>query len=201
MAARRGKRSATPTFFTTHQVATLLGVSIASVVNWTRQGRLQARRTPGGHRRIAMAELLRFAREHDYPLPPEFTDALERTAGPPTVLILHGQRDFAELVAEFLALDGGVEVLVASDPLEAGFLLANRSVRVVVVQLEDGEIDARAVARLPWADDARPILLGSTTLRTHDIDRLVAEAVVAEVIEQTADVSEYVRRIRSYIDA
>ncbi|RME22812.1 MAG: helix-turn-helix domain-containing protein [Deltaproteobacteria bacterium] len=200
MAPRGHRRRDVPTFFTTHQVAGLLGVSITTVVNWTRQGRLKSQRTPGGHRRIALQELLRFAREHDYPLPPEFVASAAPAARPPGVLLVHRQRDFAQLVAEFLTLDGTIEVLAATDPVKVGFLLGRRRVRVVVVHLDDGEIDPHAIARLPWGEDERPVILASTTLRTHDTDRLVEEGVVAEVIEQTADVDAYVSRIRRRLE-
>jgi excisionase family DNA binding protein len=54
--------------FTTRQTATLLGVSESSVKRWVDRGRLHADRTAGGHRRIPLPELVRFAREEGVPL-------------------------------------------------------------------------------------------------------------------------------------
>ena len=47
------------------QVAEALGASESSLKRWTDTGRLRATRTPGGHRRIAVREAVRFARESD----------------------------------------------------------------------------------------------------------------------------------------
>ncbi|CAN5906297.1 excisionase family DNA-binding protein [soil metagenome] len=56
-------------------VATALGVSESSLKRWVDSGRLVATKTEGGHRKIAVAEALRFVRETNAPLArPELLD-------------------------------------------------------------------------------------------------------------------------------
>jgi excisionase family DNA binding protein len=55
----------TPTYLTTGEAAQRLGVSAQTVVNWIDQGRLPAIRTLGGHRRIALGDLLELATQLD----------------------------------------------------------------------------------------------------------------------------------------
>ena len=62
-------------FYTTHEAARLLGVSLPTVVNWIKARRLKAHRTPGGHRRIAREDLASFMVRHGMPLPDELSDA------------------------------------------------------------------------------------------------------------------------------
>lgn len=62
-------------FYTTHEAARLLGVSLPTVVNWIKARRLKAHRTPGGHRRIAREDLAAFMLRHGVPLPEELSDA------------------------------------------------------------------------------------------------------------------------------
>jgi len=62
-------------FYTTHDAAQLLGVSLPTVVNWIDERRLRCHRTPGGHRRIPREELAAFALRHGMPLAPELSDA------------------------------------------------------------------------------------------------------------------------------
>jgi excisionase family DNA binding protein len=62
-------------FYTTHQAAELLGVSLPTVVNWIRDRRLHCHRTPGGHRRIAREELAAFMLRQGMPLAEELSDA------------------------------------------------------------------------------------------------------------------------------
>jgi CheY-like chemotaxis protein len=58
-------------YYTSHQVGNLLQVNPSSVVKWINDGLLQAFRTPGGHRRVAAVELVRFAQHHGMPVPEE----------------------------------------------------------------------------------------------------------------------------------
>lgn len=62
-------------FYTTFEAARLLGVSLPTVVNWIGERRLAAHRTPGGHRRIAAAELAAFMLRHGMPVPAELAGA------------------------------------------------------------------------------------------------------------------------------
>src|SRR6266568_4650408 len=57
-------------FYTTHEAAQVLGVSLPTVVNWIKARRLKAHRTPGGHRRIAREDLAGFMLRQGIPLPP-----------------------------------------------------------------------------------------------------------------------------------
>jgi excisionase family DNA binding protein len=50
------------------QLAQALGVSESSVKRWVDGGRIDARRTPGGHRRIPVPEAIRFVRQSQHSL-------------------------------------------------------------------------------------------------------------------------------------
>ena len=50
-------------WYTTGDVARLLGVSDRTVVNWVRAGILQAFTTPGGHRRFRVPEIDEFLQQ------------------------------------------------------------------------------------------------------------------------------------------
>jgi excisionase family DNA binding protein len=62
-------------YYTTHEAAGLLGVSLPTVVNWIKARRIRAHRTPGGHRRIAREDLAGFMLRQGIPLPDELADA------------------------------------------------------------------------------------------------------------------------------
>ena len=54
---------------TSHQVGELLQVNPSSINKWVNDGRIQAFRTPGGHRRIRVADLVAFLEKHKMPVP------------------------------------------------------------------------------------------------------------------------------------
>lgn len=63
-------------FYTTFDAARLLGVSLPTVVNWIEARRIKAHRTPGGHRRIASADLAAFMLRHGIQIPEELSGAV-----------------------------------------------------------------------------------------------------------------------------
>jgi excisionase family DNA binding protein len=68
---------------TTTEVGQVLQVGGTTINNWVRAGRLAATRTPGGHIRVRVADLLVFVRENHMSIP----QALQ-TLGRPRVLVV-----------------------------------------------------------------------------------------------------------------
>src|SRR5512144_265589 len=103
-------------FYTTHEAARLLGVSLPTVVNWIKARRLKAHRTPGGHRRIAREELAVFMVRHGMPLPEELAGAAPAR---PKALVIGEAGPMREGVARQLA-EGRYAVEQASSGFAAG---------------------------------------------------------------------------------
>jgi excisionase family DNA binding protein len=118
-------------FYTTHEAARLLGVSLPTVVNWIKGRRLKAHRTPGGHRRIAAEDLAELMVRHGIPVPPELSDAasVRRKA-----LVVAQAGPLREGVARQLA-QAGLAVEQASPGFAAGTALARFVPDVVVLSL------------------------------------------------------------------
>jgi len=148
-AAKAGAGDGGPAYLSTHQVAQIFGVSLPTVVNWTRDGRLKAHRTPGGHRRIAREELLRFAREYEYPLPP----GMEPESGPARVLVVDSERDFGDMLRDYLELEGGYRVMVADGPFEAGYHLGRFRPHLLLVDTGIPGLDLLAALRIVKRED------------------------------------------------
>lgn len=63
-----GRRLGMKELLSPKQVAQALGVSESSLKRWCDQGLIATVRTGGGHRRVSLADVLRFVREGDHPL-------------------------------------------------------------------------------------------------------------------------------------
>lgn len=99
------------------EVGELLQVNPSSVNKWVSQGRIPAFRTPGGHRRIRVADLVRFLREHEMPIPRALSGGARRR-----LLVVDDDPRFLRSVARLLKshrdridaqlVDNGIDALV-----------------------------------------------------------------------------------------
>ena len=77
----------------TFAIAGLLNVDAGSVANWIDKDLLKAHRTPGGHRRVELEDLLQFLREHNMPIPPDLETK------PICILVVDDEESVAKLIS------------------------------------------------------------------------------------------------------
>ena len=117
-------------YLTTFEASRMLGVSLPTVVNWINANRLEAYRTPGGHRRIAREELASFIRRHEMPMPPE----LEGEGEAVRIMIVHDDAARAHQVAGALKR-AGYEGATVADLFAAGLRIGLSKYDLVVVDV------------------------------------------------------------------
>jgi excisionase family DNA binding protein len=123
-------------------VAQMVGVSVSSVSKWIDEGSLVAGRTPGGHRRIEVEELVAFLQRQKLPIPPE----LDHPA--PKVLVVDDEKPFTKwIVEEIRSRCPGVEVLVAHDGYSAGEIVSLTRPQVIILDLHIPGMDGFEVCR------------------------------------------------------
>lgn len=179
----------------------MLGVSVPTVVNWTRAGRLHAHKTPGGHRRISQEALRAFAEAYAYPLP----DSLRARAGVSRgVLVVDPEPDFAELIKEMLSMEGApVDTWAAGDALSAGLLIGRYRPAVVLLDVGMGGLDPVSLARRLEADvETRGThLLGLTSVIDPLLERRARDAGFTDVRPKGGDLAALVRTVRRLLSA
>ena len=103
------------TLLTSSQVAGLLQVNRASVNNWVRDGRLEAFRTPGGHHRIRVSDLVAFLSTHELPIPPRLQPLLKRKI----LIVDDDKKQLAALRRGFRSYKSNAEVETVENGMDA----------------------------------------------------------------------------------
>lgn len=193
------------TFVTPRELAESLGVGESSVKRWADEGRIQVGRTLGGHRRVPVAEAIRFIRESGlsvlYPdilgLPSLTgsngtvgkSDGLESTESLFHRALMEGNGEEARRIvtAEFLS---GRTVASIADGLIAGSMekigrLWRDNVDGIFVEHRASDICAQCVhaliSRLPRPDVSSPYAIGAAPAHDmHALPSLLASAVLQE---------------------
>lgn len=193
--ARRKSTYSGPVYYTTYQVAKFLGVSLPTVVNWVNSGLLQAHRTPGGHRRIAHNDVVAFARNNDYPIARELLDA----GGQKKVLIVDDEKDFSEMVRDYLALKGELEVEVADSGFQAGFTVARFKPDLILMDIMMPDMDGFEVYRMLRDDpDTRHIpVVACTAYRDPEIDQRIASEQFDGFVEKPLTLDALLELVRT----
>lgn len=143
----------------TTAVARLLRVAVGSIVNWIDRGDLKAGRTPGGHRRIEVSDLMEFLVKQKLPIPPELT------AGTKKILVVDDEPVTRHLLAD--KIEGEFpeyEVLEAHDGFSAGEIIGSLKPPVVVLDLRMPDMDGFEVCRrLKSKDETKNIVVIAVT--------------------------------------
>jgi len=133
----------------TFAIAEMLHVDPGSVANWIDQRLLKAHRTPGGHRRVVVDDLVKFLREHKMPVPSE----LGMT--PVRILVVDDKESLAKMIGKAIRSQyPDYEVVEANDGFQAGTLIATLRPDVVILDLRMPGMDGYEVCRMIKAQDA-----------------------------------------------
>ena len=124
---------------TTHEISRYLNVDLTTVINWCEQGKLQAYKTPGGHRRVQPENLLQFLNQYKMPIPPRFSDKMKGTL---KVLIVDDEDEVRRVIARALKRNlSEAQLSEARDGFEAGKLLLDIFPHLVLLDLNLPGID------------------------------------------------------------
>lgn len=186
--------------FSPAQLAPIVGVSESTLKRWIDAGHLRAEKTPGGHRKIVVADLLAFLRSRGRPVPSleglgvlaEQVTASAGEATPDTLagLLLRGDGPVARgmILGRFQAgqpLDVLLDRLVAPAMAEVGARWALGKVDVYeehVATLRAWSILVELRGLLPTPPESAPLALGGAPEGDpYLLPTLMAELTLAEM--------------------
>ncbi len=128
---------------TSSEVGALLQVTSGSVKKWVDEGRLVAFRTPGGHRRVRVSDLLQFLDVHQMPVP----RVLESTARRRLLIVDDDPMQLKALARAFKRHADRVDVLTASNGIDALVHVGSFRPHFVLLDIVMPGIDGLEVCR------------------------------------------------------
>ena len=138
----------TTNVFTVNQVSELLQVSPQTIVNWIEAGKLEAYKTPGGHRRIKKSDLEAFVTEHDLAVfgpPPDPDEGGKKMK---KILVVDDDQVIVATITAGLEEDPHeYEVITAADGFEAGIQVSHFKPDVLILDIMMPDIDGYEVCR------------------------------------------------------
>lgn len=183
-------------FYTTRQVADLLGVSAPTVIKWVESGALIAHRTPGGHRRISHEALDSFSRSCGREVegsPVAIAAPIERIS----VLVVDTEPDFGDTVAEYLSIRGEVDVVQAVGALDVGYAIGAHKPDVVLFELGSHGVEIRDLVTLLEGHGRSPRLFILTSILDDRAERTALEFEGCELIQKPVKLDRLWTLIRS----
>ena len=185
--------------FSTFDLAELLQVDPGSVANWIDGGLLKAHRTPGGHRRVALEDLLEFLRSHKMPIPAELQD------GPVRVVVVDDEPAMTQIIAKAIrSAHPEYEVAEAHDGFGAGTIIATVKPEVVVLDLRMPGMDGFEVCRQIKSHKATAhvTVIAATAYPTQESHERIIECGAKLCLSKPLDLDELVAEIEAgVIDA
>jgi excisionase family DNA binding protein len=137
---------------TTGEVAKICNVAPRTVSKWFDTGQLKGYRIPGSKdRRIPVAQLVRFMKEHGIPF-----DGI--AGGKTRILIVDDEQEVVDVLAKVLSEQANYEVRTAINAFQAGVECDRFKPHVMLLDLHLGEVngnnsDVRGLANLVRSDD------------------------------------------------
>jgi excisionase family DNA binding protein len=133
--------------FSTSEVAKFCHVTPDTIRKWAEADRIKVFKTPGGHRRIHLDDLVSFMRENDIPLNADLR------IGGTKILVVGEDPSLFAIVKRFLErANNPFEVETASSGFEAGYQIGVFAPKVVFLDIGLSGIDAVEVCPFIKAD-------------------------------------------------
>lgn len=178
----------------TFAIAEMLQVDPGSVANWIDQDILKAHRTPGGHRRVAINDLLDFLRRHKMPIPKELQTA------PMRVLVVDDEPALAQMVGRAIRQAcPNVEVYEANDGFNAGTMVTTLKPQMVILDLRMPGMDGYEICKVIKAQPAmeQTQILAMTAYPSPDSEQRIIACGARRCLSKPLDLDVLIQEVQS----
>ncbi len=144
--------------FTTFEVAKICGAFHTTVINWVNKGKLKAHLTPGGHRRIALPDLVEFMNRFEMPIPSDLTRRVKK------ILIVEDDPAVRRMLVRTLETLPEVELQTCVSGLEALMAIGRDAPDLLVIDIRIPQVNGIEVCEvLKAGEQTKPIKIVAIT--------------------------------------
>ena len=168
--------------------AKYLRIGRTTIKRWIDNDLIESHRTPGGHRRVLLGDLIKFAQEAGIPVHP-----IEAVAEPigKCVLLVDDEIDFLKNLAVLIkGLRPAVKVIATTNGFEAGILVANMKPELVFLDIRMPELDGVQACLLIKNTINETCVVGMTAGQDADKIQDLINAGAEEVLKKPFDVDK-----------
>ncbi len=178
----------------TYDIARRLRVNITTVQNWIREGRLNAYRTPGGHRRVLDRDFRAFVEKYNIPVAGE-TEKLK-------ILIADDEKDIRSAVRKVIERKyPDAEVFEAPDGFSAGLVLGRENIALLVLDIRMPGLDGFQVMDMIRKDSrmGEPGIIVITGYLEDELEERVKSKGGGRLLVKPFDISELRRALEEVL--
>lgn len=160
--------------FTTFEIAKHCRVNHRTVLNWIKEGKLKAFRTPGNHSRIEFKDFAAFLKAYQLPIPQDYQQFITTH---PKILVVDDDRAVVHLIKELLKATGLYEIDCAYDGFESGKKFVEFQPDLITLDVRMpklGGIEVCQQIRQSPSSNHIKILIISSLNEPHEIDQALA---------------------------
>ena len=183
-------------FLGTLRIARLCQVTPATVAHWIDQGYLKGHRTPTGHRRVDVDDLVAFLREHGMPVPPDLDS--ESPEPREAIVVVEDDKSYGKLLLRAIQTSElKADVTLAQTGMDGLLEIGRVHPSVIVLDYTLPDLNApEVVERLlaPGNQLDAEVLIVTGGVQEHDIARLHALGV-KEIVQKTDGIDAVVEAI------
>lgn len=178
---------------TSHEAGLLIQVNPSTINKWVSQGRLNAFRTPGGHRRIRARDLAAFLDEYGMPVPKDFVFAQKKKV----LYVDDDERQLTWAKRAFKSHSDTIELATTTSGIDALLQVGSFRPNAIVLDFSLPDVDGLEVCRRLKANPETrgiEIIIASGKL-TPAIRAEAAELGVKATLEKPFEAKELVAQL------
>jgi len=152
-------------FLTSGDVAKYCEVTVATVCNWIREGKLKAHRTPGKHYRVSKQDFHNFLSTHQMPIDEDF---FKNTRNWKRILIVADEEDVVNVLSKALnCRENNYQIAHAYNGFDTGVQVVEFKPHLIILDLKpplmDGFTGCKQIRENPITQDMKILAISGNS--------------------------------------